>query len=283
MINHSLSLLSHALHYVAFTCRKPVSIFDKGILVISIDVDVGCKEIGVKNRGKNDLNVHKYLTEEKVGEIEESVMPSIIKFFNEMEIPVTFALRGQLTETEGEIIKLLLKSPLKHDIGAHGYYHKAFTTLSWAEANKELEMTSNGMKKFGIKPKSFVFPKNKVAHLPLLEKWGYLCFRKNGSLLEDGMYVKKYGNLYDVHPGLYLGKCNNPTFMKKIVNISVRHKALFHLWFHLWNLGNSLEAINKRITKVLLPFLKYAKEKQKYERLCFETMCSLSEKSSLCK
>jgi len=280
MFFDGLSFLSHIFHYVAFTYRKPTSNFDKGIVVVSVDVDVGCKEVGVKNEGKNDLNVHNYLTEEKVGQIEEFAAPLFIKIFNEMEVPVTFAIRGQLTETNGEIIKLLLKSPLKHDVGAHGYYHKAFTTLTWAEADKELEMISMGMKRFGTKPRSFVFPKNKVAHLSLLEKWGYLCFRGCGNFFKDDMYVKKYGNLYDIHPGLYLGNCYDPMFLKKIINILVKYKTPLHVWFHLWDFGYSLEAINKRITKVLVPFLKYAKEKQEYGSLRFETMRSLAKKQS---
>jgi len=277
MIKDGLSFLSHAFHYVNFTCRTLRSNLDRGILVVSVDVDVGCKEVGVKNKGKNDLNVHMCLTEEEVGEIEEFATPLLIRFFDEMEVPVTFALRGQLTEIDGEIIELLLRSPLQHDIGAHGYYHNAFTSLLKSAADRELEMISVGMEKFGVKPKSFVFPKNKVAHLDLLEKWGYLCFRGYGDILRDGMYVKRHCNLYDIHPGLYLGRCFNPTLPKKILNTSIRYKAPLHVWFHPGDFGNSLEAIDKRIRKVLIPFIKYAKGKQNQGVLQFETMRSIAE------
>jgi len=113
--------------------------------------------------------------------------------------------------------------------------------------------------------------------LDLLEKWGYLCFRGFGNILKDGMYVKRHCNLYDIHPGFYLGRCFDPILPKKILSIAIKHKAPLHVWFHPGDFGNSLEAINKRIRKVLIPFIKYAEEKQKQGVLRFETMRSLAE------
>jgi peptidoglycan/xylan/chitin deacetylase (PgdA/CDA1 family) len=247
-------------------------------LILSIDIDVGSAEVGEKNGGSNDRNVHNYLTESTVGRIEEEACPIFLQLFDELEWPITFALRGQLTEMETSIIDLMLGSNIKHDIGAHGYYHKAFTALSKFEAEKELKLISNGMRKFGIKPKSFVFPRNKISHLQLLEKWGYLCFRGYGDFLRDGMYIKKYGNLYDIHPSLYLGECYEPSFAKKIINIAVRYRRPFHIWFHLWNFGDNLDKVKRRMTRVLVPITKYAKDKQKLGTLQFETMRSMSEK-----
>ena len=126
------------------------------------------------------------------------------KAFNEFEFPATFALRGQLTEVENSIINPILESSTQHEIAAHGYSHKVFTALSELEAENELRMISAGMKKFGITPKSFVFPKNEVSHLQLLERFGYLSFRGRGNFFRDGMYVRKCGNLFDVHPSLFL-------------------------------------------------------------------------------
>lgn len=264
-------------HYVAFSCKRPSTSFDKGLLIFSIDVDVGSQKLGGKNRGKNDVNVHDYLPEIVVGRIEEQVIPFFVQFVDDLEVPVTFALRGQLTEVNNSIIELILRSPIKHDIGAHGYYHNSFTMLSAPEAENELRMISIGMKKFNIKPTSFVFPKNKIAHLNLLEKYGYTCFRGLGGFKDDGMYVKKHGRLFDIHPGLYLGYSLCPAFLNKIIDISVRHKLPFHVWLHAWNLGQTKVSANRMITKVLLPLFKYAKKKQRNGMLAFETMRSTTE------
>jgi peptidoglycan/xylan/chitin deacetylase (PgdA/CDA1 family) len=252
--------------------------FDTASLIVSIDVDVGSEEVGEKNGGSNDRNVHNFLTERAIGRIEEQVVPLLVQAFDEEELPVTFALRGQLAEVENSIVNPILEASTRHDIGAHGYSHKVFTALSEVEVEKELSLISTGMRKFGIMPKSFVFPKNEVSYLPLLEKYGYLSFRGRGEFLRDGMYVKKYGNLFDVHPSLYLGKFYDLSFSKRIIDLAVRLRSPFHMWFHPWNLGNSPEVAAKRVNRVLLPLIRHAKEKKKHGTLQFETMRSIAEK-----
>jgi peptidoglycan/xylan/chitin deacetylase (PgdA/CDA1 family) len=247
---------------------------EKAMFIISIDVDVGSRQLGIINRGKNDANVNNCISEYQVGKLEETAFPSFVETFNDFEIPVTFAIRGQLTEVNDSILELLLKSSIKHDIGAHGYYHKKFTNLSRNEAENELNMISSGMKKFGIIPRSFVFPKNNVAHLDLLEKYGYKCYRSYGDFMNDCMYVEKQGQLYDIHPSLYIDQGASFTFLKKILDISIAKKLPFHVWFHLWNFGETGESIQRSINKVFFPLFKYAKEKEESGILTFETMLS---------
>ena len=274
----NLSVLSQLFHLLDFTIRYPKMRLECAAMVTSIDVDVGSGIIGEINKGRNDANVHGYLSECKVGEIEEKITSILIKFFNQLEIPVTFAVRGQLTKVNSTVLELLLESPIKHDIGAHGYYHKTFTSLSEAEAQNELEMISEGMNQFGIRPKSFVYPKNKVGHLPLLEKYGYKCYREEGGLRKDGMYIKKQGLLYDIHPSFHLGFTYNPKFLDMIIGIAVKRKLPFHLWFHPRDIFETRGSTQKNIDRVLYPIYKYAKKKEADGTLDFETMCSVVEK-----
>jgi len=275
-----LSDISKMLHYMKFLVNTSSSELDKGSLIFSIDVDVGSEKVGEKNRGIYDSLINDEYTEKDVGKIEEKIVPLLIQLFDEYEVPVTFALRGQVTEIDNSIIDLLLNSKVNHDIGAHGYYHTPYSHLSEDEANKEFELISKGMGKYGIKPKSFIFPKNEVAHLSLLEKWGYTCFRGPGNWIKDGMFVKRYGNVFDIHPGLYLGKCHNPRLFDNLINLAITYVAPFHVWFHPRDLGDSEKAANKRIKKVFHPLLEYAKEKQEEGVLSFDTMYSLVDKIS---
>ena len=277
MTSYLNSNLSQVYHYFAFSYNKPITEFDTASFITSIDVDVGNPEIE-RNREGIERRVHSFLAPHVVGRIEEQVVPLLLQAFDEVELPVTFALRGQLTEVENSIIGLMLESSNRHDIAAHGYTHKVFTALSEVEAEQELSMISVGMKKFGIVPKSFVFPKNEVSHLPLLEKYGYLSFRGRGGFLRDGMYVKKCGNMFDIHPSLYLRGFYDFRFLRKIINFAARQKRPLHLWFHPWNLGSSSDAASKRIAKVLVPLIEYAKEKKRRGLLQFETMRSIAEK-----
>jgi len=200
-----------------------------------------------------------------------------VETFNDFEVPVTFAIRGQLTEVNNSILKILLESPVKHDIGAHGYYHREFTNLSRNEAENELNLISAGMNKFSIVPRSFVFPKNCVAHLDLLEKYGYKCYRGYGGFMNDCMYIEKKGRLYDIHPSFCIGQVKNPTFSRKILDIAIAKKLPFHIWFHLWNFGETKESIQRSINNVFFPLFKYAKKKEKSSLLTFETMLSATE------
>jgi len=252
---------------------------ENSMLITSVDVDVGNKMLGVLNKGKNDRNVNDSISEYMIGKIEQQALPLIIDFFDVLEIPATFAIRGQLLKVDTSTLESLLKSSVRHDIGSHGYYHRDFTSLSRDEADSELKLASAAMRKFKITPKSFVFPKNHVAYLDLLEKYGYKCYRGYGDFMNDGMYIKKYGKLYDIHPSLYIGNSANATFIKKIIDLSIKNKLPFHVWFHPWNLGKEKKSIRKKIDKIFFPIFKYAKAKEREGVLKFETMVSACDRS----
>jgi hypothetical protein len=271
--------LSQISHFLLYSLRGPKMQLEKGVLIVSIDVDVGSSKLGIMNRGKNDANINNRISEYQIGKLEETAFPLFVETFNNFEIPVTFAIRGQLTEVPNSIMELLLESSVKHDIGAHGYYHKKFTNLSCNEAENELKKISSGLKKFGIIPRSFVFPRNNVAHLNLLEKYGYKCYRSYSDLANDCMYIEKQGHLYDIHPSLCIDKFANLSLLKKILDISTAKRLPFHVWFHLWNFGGTSESIQRSIEKVFFPLFKYAKRKEESGILSFETMLSATSLS----
>ncbi len=281
MVETSVSMFSQMYHFVVLGLKKTHMQFDSGMLIISIDVDAGSKKLGTINNGKNDANVHNNYSETYVGDIEERALPRFIKAFDEVEAPATFAMRGQLTEIDNPIIELILNSPVKHDIGAHGYYHKNFQTLTRDEAENELRLVACGLKKFGITPKSFIYPRNAVRHLDVLEQYGYRCYRDDGNFRSDAMSIEKRGNLYNIQPSLYLNPSLSPLILQKIIDVAVIKRAPLHFWFHPWNFGTTNKQIDKYIKNIFLPFLRYAKIKEQKGALTFETMLSASEKADL--
>lgn len=269
------TLFSQLYRFFVYSFQRPKMRLENGMFIISVDVDVGSKELGVINGGKNDVNVSSLFSEYLIGKVEEQALPLFIDLFNHFEIPVTFALRGQLTEVCNSVLDLFLESPVKHDIGAHGYYHKEFKNLSQNEAQNELKMISVGMKNFGILPRSFVFPRNSVAHLELLEKYGYKCYRGG---YRPCTCIEKKGRLYNVHETLFIGQSPSSKFLKRFIDVCIAKKLFFHVWFHPWNFGKSKESIRRNINKLLFPVLKYAQQKVKSGALTFETMLSAAEK-----
>jgi peptidoglycan/xylan/chitin deacetylase (PgdA/CDA1 family) len=273
-----LAIISQFCHLLSFNLKRPRIQLECGSLVTSIDVDVGSSRLGEINKGKNDRNVHGYLSEWHVGMVEEKTIPTLSQFFDGLAIPVTFAIRGQLAEVESPIFEQILNSPIPHEIAAHGYYHRTFTSLSRAEAQNELKLISTGFQKFGIKPRSFVFPKECVDHLDLLEKFGYTCYRDKGGLRRDGMFIRKNGRLIDVHPGFHLGFTYNPIFLSEIIDIAVRYSLPFHVWFHPRDIYETRGSTKKIISNVYSPLYEYAKKKEDEGLLRFETMGSITEK-----
>jgi hypothetical protein len=279
-IENSVSLVSQMFHLVTFLLRKPKTHFDSAMLIFSVDVDAGAGKLGLVNGGKNDANVHNCFSEFQIGEVEERALPVFVDAFNTFGVPATFAIRGQIVEIGSSVIEPLLDSPVKHDIGAHGYSHRSFRTLTKAEAEDELNKISNSLTLFRKPPESFVFPRNIICHLDLLEKFKYKCYREaSEGLLGDRMYIEKKGKLHNIQPSLYLNQSVTPFILERILDVAIAKKAPLHLWFHLWTFGLDIQAIEKYVKNVFSPFLKYAQIKKKNGVLTFETMLSAAEKA----
>jgi glycosyltransferase involved in cell wall biosynthesis/peptidoglycan/xylan/chitin deacetylase (PgdA/CDA1 family) len=279
-IESSISLFSQIYHLISFELGKPRNQFEKAMLIFSVDVDAGCRQLGFINQGRNDRNVHLVFSESFIGGLEEFAIPVLGQAFSNFEVPATFAIRGQLADVSPVTIELLLDSPVKHDIGAHGYSHRNFQTLSIGEAEDELKRISASLGKYGIIPKSFVFPRNGISHLDLLRNHGYKCYREGArNILEDGMFIDKKEGLFNIQPSLYLNTTLSPTILERILDIAIAKRAPLHLWFHPWTFGNSKSEIKKYVQNVFSPFLKYAQAKQKKGQLSFETMLSAAEQA----
>lgn len=268
------SFVSQAGHLIRYKLEKPKIKLDTGMLIMSIDVDVGNKELGKVNRGKNDANVNRSSSEYHIGTIEELALPIFVSLFEEYEVPVTFAVRGQWLEFPNLALDYLLRSSIKHDIGAHGYTHRRFGNLSQEEADIELAKISNAMKTHSITPVSFVFPGNVIAYLNILPKYGYTCYREYGDLLKDGMYIGRHDCLWDIHPSLYVDKRTAFLSVRRILDICTSRKLPFHAWFHLWNFGQTQSSIQETLKKLFYPMLHYARLRVRSGELAFETMAS---------
>ncbi len=267
------TLTSTTYHLANYSIKKPKNNLKKGALMFSIDVDAGDKRLGTLNGGKNDANVHSRLTEYQVGEIEEFALPMFINAFDNYEVPATFAIRGQLAELDFQVTNVF-GPKTNHEIASHTYYHKPFGSISLEEAEKELTLTSQGMTKLGLKPTSFIYPRNQINYLNLLPKYGYKTYRGLGKLKRDAMFIEQNGSLYNIYPSLYIDNHVSSYFLDKILAVAIRKKAPLHIWFHLWNFGEKQVDITKYLTNTFEPFLKQAQKKFNSGVLALETMSS---------
>ncbi len=274
------SVFSPVFRYALLGLRRRTPQFESGMFITSLDVDVGDEKVGVINQGRCDREVSALVSERFVGRVEQRNLPLLLNLFEDFEIPITFAFRGQLLDIDMSLPKLVMGSSIGHEIGSHGYYHTAFTNLSREAADEELKITSMAMKRVGVAPKSFVFPRNRVAHLDLLKKHGYVCYRGEGGLIRDDTYIRAdHDSIYDVHPSLWIGWIHDPFIVKKTVNICARRRLPFHVWFHPRDIGSAKREAERRIRTMLSPLLRYAKGKERGGTLTFETMLSATIKA----
>jgi hypothetical protein len=81
-----------------------------------------------------------------------------------------------------DVVDMLLNQKIKHEIAFHGYTHETFNTMSREKAEVEIQEFIRVASRKGVIAKSIVFPRNKVGHLDLFKKYGFLCYRGEESL-----------------------------------------------------------------------------------------------------
>lgn len=141
-----------------------------------------------------------------------------------------------------DLIENILNSPISHDIGCHSFSHCDFneknSTPELIEA--ELDACKQAMAKFGLSPRSFVFPGNFTGHHTLLKNAGIEIARtRNGKLVEIGFPIQHPSGLTLIHDSapFDLNEAGWTTQqllwrLKKYLERAIDKKAIVHYWFH---------------------------------------------------
>ncbi len=83
-----------------------------------------------------------------------------------------------------DVIDMLLAQGLNHEIAFHGYSHEIFDERRMSKEKAEVEIREfiRVAKRRGIEARSVVFPRDKVGHLDLFEKYGFVSYRSEEHL-----------------------------------------------------------------------------------------------------
>jgi len=249
---------------------------DMGTTIVSVDIDVGHEEVGLRNQGRNDLNVSSFMSERQIGRIEQDALPILLDCLDSYDMPATLAFRGQLFDVSPQSAEMVLDRS-KYDIGGHGYYHKNFIDLTRLEAEHELEMLQEGMKKFNLVPRSFVFPRNGIHHLDVLRAFGYSCFRSEGGFPNNKMLIEMVAGLCSIHPTFYIDQRTSLFALKRLTDVAARKTCPAHFWFHLWSLGYNVSTIQGTIDRVFHPWLAYVDKLRDQGTITVKTMREVAE------
>jgi peptidoglycan-N-acetylglucosamine deacetylase len=112
-------------------------------------------------------------------------MPRILQLLDKQRVPASFFIPVVAAQLHPEQVDAILASPLKHEIGVHGWVHEVLSSLNGTE---ERELTKRavdfwtqrlGRKPAGIRCPSWDFTKET---LPLIREFGFLY---DSSLMAD--------------------------------------------------------------------------------------------------
>lgn len=216
-----------------------------------------------------------------ISKTERYVIDRLLKIFDQFEIMATWAVvanlldRGASVNLPGDeklwyapdIIASIANAKVAHEFGSHGGSHCYFDQITDSQARDDLEFARSIHMRNGFPFKSFVFPRNKVAKLDILESSGIKIFRgvdkawhqrirqKNTSigrlanfvdkclpLTPSPVFPEKVSELVNL-PGsmLFMGRGGIRSLisdmsmelkLSKGVGAAMSTGGVFHLWFH---------------------------------------------------
>lgn len=244
---------------------------NKGIFCISIDHEFLW--------GRKDLNYNAFVPKVKS---ERKIIAKILKLFKKYDIPATWAVVGKILEKgdslwHGPNSVREIKKDKNQEIASHSYSHKIFTEIGQKVAREEIEK---------LKAKSFVFPRNKIAYIDLLKKYGFKCFRGRDKTSFEllipripPVYKPKLINgVVEIPGSMYL--VSGRGFRKFIpkglrfikakwgIDSAIGKNKVFHLWFHPIDFVDDSKKIFSNFEQILA----YAAKKRKQKVLEIKTM-----------
>ena len=133
---------------------------------------------------------------DKIQERIDDMIRSLLSLLENYSIPVTWRVVGRLFLEKEDIIKEIIRSPIRHDIGCRSFSHVNFKYCGREIAYNDIKKSIIAMKRYNIIPKSFIFPYNSVNYLNILAENGFITFRGKASALKRALLyvVKSAGN-----------------------------------------------------------------------------------------
>lgn len=177
-----------------------------------------------------------------------------------------------------DLIEKILSSPTGQEIACHGFSHAGFGTYCpKSVALAELDACISAMARFGIKPKSFVFPGNEEGNFEALAEKGFQIVRSfpklnvNISLPvrrnNDGLWCVPASSAI-CRGGTRWTRNERLARLKLFVDAAENTRLAAHIWLH-----PSLPSSD--IEEILVPLLVYCADKRERRVLDIFTMDKL--------
>ena len=190
---------------------------DKGIFIISIDTEFawGFTDMLDTKLARKYIDIIKKRSRMNI--------LRILKISEELNVPITFGFVGRLLLDNGrsynsvwharDVFQQVLSSRVEHEIACHSFSHIDFSRCSREEAQQDIRMCKRVMKDFGVDPVSFLYPRNRIGYLDILEKEGFKTFR----------YKIRYKYVKNSPLSLFKQQYNLPSKIDKLLAIPANY------------------------------------------------------------
>ena len=239
----------------------------KSAAVISIDFDHLTKS--------SRSTQAKWVPEPKAGLLEKNGVGTrdLVSLSEKYLIPMSWAICGRTASEDPDSYLLVKNSKQLQDIGVHTYSHIDVSASTDDELKEEIEMCE---KVLGLeeRPKTFIFPWNRMGHFDLLSKMGYATYRGQDRVIG---YPSK-GDLWNIPPTYYVDtkSYGAENLIKKYVDLCISWNCVFHLWLHPWSVVLEGDSTGKFASRTLDPVFAYLKQKRDAGMLAVSTMADLA-------
>jgi hypothetical protein len=138
-----------------------------------------------------------------------------------------------------DLIQSILASPVSHEVGTHSFSHANFTPACSDPllVRREIEESALVMQRFGIRPRSLVYPYNTRIHayLDLFAELSITAIRKRDLQLRLSYPERTPSGVYKFYDSLKLWTSKHYDYLDKVkifLSKAAKRHAVFHLWFH---------------------------------------------------
>jgi hypothetical protein len=197
----------------------------------------------------------------------------LIELGEKYGIPMTWAICGMTADQDPDTYELIRTSNVGHEIAVHTYSHIAVPEHDEATIRADIERCINVLR-IPTRPKTFIFPWNKEGRHNLIRELGFVAFR--GKSRAIGVPRKEYG-MFNISPVVYMGagSYRGSKVINKLMEICVKNRSVFHLWFHPWDLVRP--TVEEFSSSTLEPVLSHMAELRDSGLLSIMTMGQLAE------
>lgn len=138
-----------------------------------------------------------------------------------------------------DLIEMIRASSIRHEIGTHSFSHIDFSqeTSNDELVRGELAECQAVMGKLGLKPKSLVYPRNRMGHqyLDIIADANITSVRHRDSTVRLTYPHRSESGVYKLYDSMNLRKGTGydyPNKAKIFVGEAIQRNAAYHLWFH---------------------------------------------------